>query len=273
MTISILGCGWLGFPAGLHLVSRGYQVKGSTTTDEKLHKLKKSGINPFLIRISDQIESDSDSSFWDTDILFLNIPPGRANENFEKRHLLQIQAIIEKISQHNISWVIYASSTSVYPKFGGITTEDDAVSETASSLSGKTLLACEQLLNENDDFDTTVIRFGGLYGYDRHPVRYLAGRENISEGNKPINLIHQDDCIRILARVIEKDARNQVFNAVSDGHPPRKEFYQSAASHFGLDIPHFKEDESSGYRIVSNEKIKTLLNYRFLYPNPMDHTP
>jgi nucleoside-diphosphate-sugar epimerase len=273
MTISILGCGWLGFPAGRHLVQQGFSVKGSTTTDEKVHKLKNSGIRPYLIQISDRIESDQDDTFWNTDILFLNIPPGRSSKNFEDRHPLQIQAVKEKVRDHNIPWVIYASSTSVYPKFGGITSEEDADPETASSLSGKTLLTCERLLREDDHFDTTVIRFGGLYGYDRHPVKYLAGRKNLSEACKPINLIHQDDCIRILATIIQKDVRNEVFNAVSDGHPPRKEFYQSAARHFGLDLPHFKKDEHLEYRIVSNEKIKNHLNYRFLYPNPMDHTP
>jgi nucleoside-diphosphate-sugar epimerase len=273
MTISILGCGWLGFPTGRYLIRQGYKVIGSTTSDQKLSKLKSSGITPFLIRISDKIEAEADDSFWETDILFLNIPPGRSDKNFEDRHPLQIKAVIEKIKSHRIPWVIYASSTSVYPKFGGITNEEDARFETASSLSGKTLLICEQMLMEEQSFDSTIIRFGGMYGYDRHPVKYLAGRKNITEGNKPINLIHQDDCVRVVSRIIIENARNDVFNAVSDGHPPRKEFYQSAAVHFGLELPHFTDDENTDYRIVSNDKIKNHLDYRFLYPNPMDHTP
>jgi biotin synthase len=44
MNISILGCGWLGFPTGLHLQKKGADVKGSTTSEEKLEKLKEAGL-------------------------------------------------------------------------------------------------------------------------------------------------------------------------------------------------------------------------------------
>jgi len=37
--VSILGCGWLGKPLAVFLISKGYLVKGSTTSDEKLKLL------------------------------------------------------------------------------------------------------------------------------------------------------------------------------------------------------------------------------------------
>ncbi len=140
----------------------------------------------------------------------------------------------------------------------------------ASRASGDALLKAEKLLKNQQSFSTTVIRFGGLYGYDRHPVHYLAGRKDLDRGNAPVNLIHRDDCIEIIRQIIEQDKRNQVFNGVSDGHPPRKMYYPAVAEYMDLESPTFKKDEEENYKVVSNRKLKEMLNYNFKYPNPMD---
>jgi nucleoside-diphosphate-sugar epimerase len=59
-------------------------------------------------------------------------------------------------------------------------------------------------LQGNSRFKTTILRFGGLIGEDRNPIRFLAGRENLENPDAPINLIHQTDCIGIILRIIEK---------------------------------------------------------------------
>ena len=50
-TISLLGCGKLGFPLALDLLETGYHIKGSTTTPSKIEKLEQSGITPYLLNI------------------------------------------------------------------------------------------------------------------------------------------------------------------------------------------------------------------------------
>ena len=73
-TISVLGAGWLGFELAKNLIAQGHQVKASTTTPAKLDLLVAAGIDAYLINLSDEISS---SSFFDADILIINIPPGR----------------------------------------------------------------------------------------------------------------------------------------------------------------------------------------------------
>lgn len=273
MNISILGCGWLGYPLALKLMDHGHTVLGSTTSTDKIKKLERAGIAPFLINVPNSLSNPENDPFWKSDLLFLNIPPGRGKENVEEIFKKQVIAVAEKAEEHGISWVVFASSTSVYSDDGGIVKESDAKPGHTSRPSGEAVLAAENILQENYSFDLTILRFAGLYGYDRHPVRYLAGRKNISEPEKPVNLIHQDDCIEIVSKIIKAGKRNEVYNAVSDGHPPRRTFYISAAKHFGLEPPEFTEGAKSGNRIVSNEKLKKDLEYTFIYPNPMDHTP
>lgn len=270
MTISILGCGWLGLPLAERLLDKGHQIKGSTTTPDKIPQLEKKGIEPWLITLDPQLSCDNCGAFWDADLLILNIPPGRGRENIIDYHSRQIKEVINRVENSPIKKVIFISSTSVYPEVGGVVEEKDAKEGKASRDSGEALLKAEKLLLENESFSTTVLRFGGLYGYDRHPAKYLAGKTGLSKAKAPVNLIHRDDCIRIIEEIIDQEIEGEIFNAVSDGHPPRKMYYRAAAEQLGLTPPKFKEDKQKGYKAVSNQKLKERLNYDFIYPNPLD---
>jgi 3-hydroxyisobutyrate dehydrogenase-like beta-hydroxyacid dehydrogenase len=51
--ISILGCGWLGMPLAKSLLEKGFSVKGSTTSFEKISAIESNGIQPFQIELSE----------------------------------------------------------------------------------------------------------------------------------------------------------------------------------------------------------------------------
>ena len=77
--------------------------------------------------------------------------------------------------------------------------------------SGKQLLICEKMFREDEELQTTIIRFGGLICLDRHPVTMLSGRENLTGGNAPVNLIHLNDCINLIYMVIKNELWNTIF--------------------------------------------------------------
>lgn len=270
MTISILGCGWLGLPLAEYLRDQGHLVKGSTTSPEKLELLKGKNIIPYLLKFDPELTGDEDINFWEADVLVINIPPNRSNSKGNDFFHRQVKAMTENITSSSISFVIFVSSTSVYPAKQGVVAEMDAEEGKAARDSGNKLLKAEELLRSQTAFETTVIRPGGLYGYDRHPVNSLAGRQGLERGNAPINLIHRDDCINIIHHIIEEQITGEVFNGVSDGHPPRKMYYPAAAERMNVNPPTFKDDDGEGYKIVSNRKVKQVLGYTFKYPNPMD---
>ena len=270
MIISILGCGWLGLPLAEHLRGHSHRIKGSTTSRDKLALLKGKDIQPYLITLDPALNEDLNPDYWDADLLILNIPPGRDRNNIELFHKQQIQAVIDQLEESSISKVIFASSTSVYPLTSDIVSEEDTIPGKAARDSGNALLAAEKILLDHASFDTTVLRFGGLYGSDRHPVTRLAGRTNLSKGNAPVNLIHREDCIGVIQSVIDSTISNSIFNVVSDGHPPKKMYYPAIAQLKDLTPPEYAEDETKNYKIVSNQKLKHMLNYKFKYPNPMD---
>ena len=155
-TISILGCGWLGMPLGERLVNSGYHVKGSTTREEKMPAIIAAGMEPYIIGLSPESEGDIES-FLDTDILFINIPPGKG-DGLPGFYLRQMQALLERVVQSRVRKVILISATSVYPQNNCEVTEDDAV-RIESPFMDTPWLDVEDLFTKQATLKTTILRF------------------------------------------------------------------------------------------------------------------
>lgn len=267
-TISIIGCGWLGLPLAKRLVELGYRVNGSTRTAQKLAILHKSKITPFLIEVNKKIKGTNLQHFFNCDLLIINIPPGRKRRDVARSHPKQIAAIIEKAVLYGVQKVLFISSTSVYGNVNRVVTESDEPNpETAS---GTALATVEDFLMQQTAFETTIVRFGGLVGADRKAGRFLAGKKDVKNGDAPVNMIHRSDCISILSEIIKNRHWGHLFNACADEHPTKKEFYTLQAEKQGFEAPVFSTEESLvAYKKVSNYKIKQVLSYEFLNPDPM----
>jgi len=265
-TVSILGCGWLGLPLGKHLRNRRFSVKGSVTSPEKFGLLRTSGIVPYRISLNDAGMEIDDPSFFETDVLIISIPPRRI-DGIERIFPTQIAQLIPIILKSGIRKVIFISSTSVYPENFKTATENDVI--TPDKESGKACLAAENLLNHLTDFETTILRFGGLIGADRNPARFLL-KSDRAVANIPVNLIHQDDCIGIIAAILEKDLWGETLNACCPEHPLKKDFYGKAAQISGMPEP-LISNQTEAYKIVDSSKLKRLLKYKFKYSSPMDY--
>jgi nucleoside-diphosphate-sugar epimerase len=261
--ISVLGCGWLGLPLAEQLIKNGFAIKGSTTSIEKIPVLESIGIQPFLIALSEKEVLGAMATFLENSkILVIAIPPqlrGLATENF----VAKINNLIAYIEQSSVSQILFVSSTSVYKDDNMVVTEDTLAEPVTES--GKQLLACEQLLLKNKNFETTIIRFGGLIGPNRNPARFLAGRKNIENPDAPINLIHQEDCIGMIMKIITNNVWNEIFNGVAPFHPTRALYYTKKAAELHLELPHFNSDIVSNGKTISSEKAIRILEYEFQF--------
>lgn len=266
-TISILGAGWLGLPLARKLVSSGYRVKGSVTTPEKMELLQQSAVWPFRLVVSRESLDVDDPSFFDTDVLIVSLPPRRIPD-IESVFSAQIGHLIRRLEQSAVSKVLFISSTSVYPESEGLARETDVL--LPDKPSGCALLEAENALRLNPNFETTIIRFGGLIGADRNPARFLSRRQEAIPGGKPVNLIHRDDCIGIITEVIRQQAWGETLNACCPEHPSRREFYQRASDVSGIPAPPFS-DAFEPYKVVDSSKLIHRLGYRFKYASPMDY--
>ncbi len=250
--ISILGCGWLGFPLAIDLINKGYEVYGSTTTESKIKELEEKGIKPFLIDIA-KID-DNISDFLKSDVLIIAI----TNKNIS-----DINNIIKNIEESKLQKVIFISSTSVYPFTNGVVNEETKTLNTP-------LAEIEKRFITNPTFKSTIIRFGGLFGYNRKPGNFIKTNKPVENPEGYINFIHRDDCIEIIEQIILQNVWNETLNACSDDHPKRREFYLNEIKKVGKSELVFNENSSNEFKIVNSDKLKSLLNYKFKYADLMN---
>lgn len=262
--ISILGCGWLGLPLAKSLLQNGFPIKGSTTSLEKISLLESEGITPFLVRLEEQQISASVADFLaDSQILIINIPPklrGGSTENF----VAKITTLLPFIENSTVEKVLFVSSTSVYGEDNEVVTEATVLNPDTEG--GRQLAIVENVLQKNSRFQTTILRFGGLISDDRNPVRFLSGRENIENPDTPINLIHQDDCIGIIEKIIALNSWDETYNAVAPFHPTRQEYYTQKATELNLALPKFAALNTIVGKTILNNKVIEALDYSFIKP-------
>lgn len=219
--ISILGCGWLGLPLAEHLIQKGFSIKGSTTSPNRIGELESKEIEAFIIELStDELSGDYQTFLQNSQTLIVDIPPklrGEHPESFVDKMKYFVQNAIVNSAIEN---VLFISSTSVYGDEAIMITEETI--EQPETLSGKELLETEHFLQQQTNFKTTILRFGGLIGGSRNPAKSLSGKTNIATPNAPINLIHQDDCIGIITAIIKQGFWGEKVNASTPFHPTRK---------------------------------------------------
>ncbi|MEM6347085.1 MAG: NAD(P)-binding domain-containing protein [Bacteroidota bacterium] len=246
-TISILGLGWLGAPLAQALVKQGYSVFGS----RRSVAANSEGITPFLVDISNLEQEYQD--FLATETLIIAIP-SRDVEGYRR--------LAEQIEHSRIKQVLLISSTSVYPMTNGIVTE---ASETLDSVRTE----IEHLFVSSPQFTTTVLRFAGLYGYNRQPGNFFKSGKLINYPEGYVNMIHRDDCIGIIQAILDQKLWGEVLNACIDDHPTRRDFYSWAAAQVGRTDLNFNEEGETLYKIVSNQKLQDLLGYEFKHSKLM----
>ena len=262
--ISILGCGWLGLPLAKSLLQNGFSIKGSTTSLEKISLLESEGIAPFLVRLEEHQISESIADFLaNSQILIINIPPklrGGSTENF----VAKITTLLPFIENSTVEKVLFVSSTSVYGEDNEFVSEATVLNPDTEG--GRQLAIVENILQKNSRFQTTILRFGGLISDDRNPVRFLSGRENIENPDTPINLIHQDDCIGIIEKIIALNSWDETYNAVAPFHPTRQEYYTQKATELNLALPKFAALNTIVGKTILNNKLIEVLDYSFIKP-------
>ncbi len=243
----------MGNPLAEHFANRDYAVSLSTRSPDKLDSLVRDNVTPYIVDI-DNISHDC-ADFLRSDTLIINIT---------SKTIESYQQLIAQIERSPIKQLIFVSSSSVYNTTNDIVTEDSS-NENANSL----LFQIETLFRANHHFQTTILRLSGLVGYARHPGNFFANGKRIQHADAPVNLIHRDDCIGIIDAIIQQHKWDEVFNACADTHPTKRHFYSHARALLGLPAPSFADITESEFKIVSNKKVKQLLNYQFIYPDLM----
>jgi nucleoside-diphosphate-sugar epimerase len=231
-------------------MAEGYHVKGSTTTIQKQETLDEAGVESYLIDLNVSVSEKRLSQFLASDILVIDVPPSKINGEMGD-YVDRMRMIAVAAAEHQVSKVLFVSSTSVYPR------NNQTVDEYTNAF------------HNHPYFRTTVLRLGGLIGYDRIPHKFLAFVVNQKHAYDRLNLVHRDDATAAMKTVITHAAWDETFNVVANVAPTRKDYYERAAELLNAFPPEMTTDEAPSYKVVSNKKIQTELGFTFQYPDPL----
>ncbi len=258
--ISILGCGWYGLALAEKLISLGYDVKGSTTTDAKLATLKAAGLKPYLLNIVKDI-NQYDEEFFDCDILFIAISP-KSKSPLVVEYPSKIKEITTAAAKFGVKHVILISSSGVYQDGNFIV--DETVIPKPNIDSGKALLKAENILRASSSFTSTIIRFSGLIGPGRDLSKYFAGKNDLPNGLAPVNLIHLTDCLGLTLAIIQQKAFGKTYHGVSPSHLTKQEFYSKACLATGIEKPIFLK-ELLNWKQIESKNVPEVLAYEYVF--------
>jgi len=109
--------------------------------------------------------------------------------------------------------------------------------------------------------EVTVLRLGGLMGYDRIAGKYTAGKVLTSDSRT--NYIHRDDVLGIIESVIEKEIRSEIFDVIAPKQSNKKKIFAKNAKRFGFKETEFLKGDTKG-KVLSPRKLFNVLGYTFI---------
>uniref|UniRef100_A0A0D3EM06 NAD-dependent epimerase/dehydratase domain-containing protein n=2 Tax=Oryza TaxID=4527 RepID=A0A0D3EM06_9ORYZ len=292
----VLGTGFVGRYVSQRLLAQGWRVSGTCTSPAKKTELEMLGMDAsvfdatssrccffffllFLFFVPSSLTNLR--SLQDATHLLISIPPipGIGDPLLSSHSNLQTT-----LSNSNLQWLCYLSSTSVYGDCGGAwVDEDHTVNPKTESV--KLRYAAEKgWLNVIDDLDLSafIFRLGGIYGPGRSAVDTIAKSKSLSrrqksrESKQYTARIHVADiCQAILASMSIRSAR-RIYNVVDDDPAPRSEVFAFARSlverkHPGLImdsvvLPATQDRIVAAEKRVSNARLKEELGVKLLHP-------
>ncbi|PKF58299.1 hypothetical protein CW748_03830 [Alteromonadales bacterium alter-6D02] len=259
--IIVIGSGWLGSPLSKALAQSGHKVTATTTSTDKLAPLNEQGFD--LILLNSQKLIQQDQAMWpqiNADLMIITIPPQRGQTDyFEQLKVLAQLALNNKVRQ-----LLFISSSSVWANCHGMITEQTTANPMTAT--GQAMVNFSQWLHQSA-LDATTLHLTGLINEQRHPGHFLAGKSALSQANAAVNLIHQQDCIGLIERIIDKQYWGHQAIGCAPSHPSRREFYIKAAQRLGLEPPTFNDagivQQENDTKIINAQATATALDYHY----------
>lgn len=238
----VTGCaGFIGSALCRQLLSQGYQVTGidcftdnyeTWMKDWNLKELLASAQFSFIRKnILDldlfSLLSDVEYVFHQAALPGVRTSWGSTFEDYVKQNILATQALLEASKNHPIKKFVYASSSSVYGKTVGCTSESSCPGPISPY--GVSKLAAEHLCTlyaKNFDMPTISLRYFTVYGPGQRPdmafhrfIHALIADQPIpvyGDGSQLRDFTYVDDIVAANIQAIKTEEKGEVVNIGSD---------------------------------------------------------
>ena len=267
-TVFIFGLGYVGRPLGHLLASRGWQIRGTTRTPERLATDAAAGWQVY--RFADDVPlTDPEEALDGVDAVLSTITAIGGSDPVLDAH--------GDVLSGFTGWSGYVSATSVYPDRPDGFCYEDTPTDPATKR-GKARVIAEARWQEL--LGTELFRAAGIYGPGRSPFDSLRdGTARIIEHRGQLfNRIHVDDICRIIIAAMNRPRRGRIVNLADEKPAAQGDVVRHAAGLLGVSPPEPQSLEEADLsamarsfyvsrRRVGSKVIGPELGVRLLYPD------
>ncbi|MEC8514939.1 MAG: SDR family NAD(P)-dependent oxidoreductase [Pseudomonadota bacterium] len=267
-TVFIFGLGYVGRPLGHLLASRGWQIRGTTRTPERLAADAAAGWQVY--RFADDVPlTDPEEALDGVDAVLSTITAIGGSDPVLDAH--------GDVLSGFTGWSGYVSATSVYPDRPDGFCYEDTPTDPATKR-GRARVIAEARWQEL--LGTELFRAAGIYGPGRSPFDSLRdGTARIIEHRGQLfNRIHVDDICRIIIAAMNRPRRGRIVNLADEKPAAQGDVVRHAAGLLGVSPPEPQSLEEADLsamarsfyvsrRRVGSKVIGPELGVRLLYPD------
>lgn len=254
--IVVVGAGWLGQQFVQFFTAQGAEVYYTTRHNkpdsgllgqvEPDHPQAEIAPSWFALELPCAWSPSLEPYFKDA-IVICAIPVNYAHDHGQA-YVAALASLADIAKASKARAIIHCSSTGVYQ---GLTGEVDEQLAAGPAAKAQCLWQGEQQLAAFSPCVT--LRLAGLFGPNRHPAKFLAGRV-CPDGGNAVNLVHSDDIIAFVAQLLPlPQLPHTRFNLCSPSHPTKQVFYGAAIRAAGLPAATFI-DTTTQHHVVSSQK-------------------
>lgn len=267
--IAIVGAGWIGQQLIERLATSQYELIATARSQERLETLAHMGAEAKQLSLPATQNEIKQTGITNCDWVIIAITPGFKRKQTD--YGSNVAAIVDiccpiKNPSSQVKGVILLSSTGVYSELTGHVDEQTPIP--AMTEKTRILRQAEQAVTSFDGRHY-VLRLAGLFGKNREPGKFMAGKRDLPNGDQPINMVNGDDVVASLNTLLtlsRDEAASGIYNCVANEHPSKQAFYQAAARRMNLPEPEFtncKAQISQNERIVLGDKLQSLPQLKF----------
>lgn len=210
-TTLILGCGDIGIGLGQRLKSVGQRVVG---VRRNVQALADSGLEAAAADLTDPATL---TALPDADVLIYVASADRFEEEaYRAAYAEGLRAVLAEFGARKKAprRVFFVSSTSVYPQQAGEEVDEASPAE-PTGFAGMLIREAEQALFDHA-LPGTAVRFSGIYGPGRDRLIRQVSEGRIAPESPAMysNRIHRDDCVGVLAHLVERELGGEEVEAL-----------------------------------------------------------
>ena len=264
MRYGVIGCGYVGMGAAMHLKDAQHQVVGTTRSRSKLREMQGFLDDGHLLDITDQ---EIDLSFIDSlDGLLISVAPTMQGEGYSSvfaQGIRNLSRALKQRSRQRDLHITYISSAGLYGDQQGAIVTEESATDTHSPVNALLGAAEDLMLTLNtEQIKVCVLRLGGIYGPGRDMlamIREAAGHRVHKYGNAITAWSNIVDITRGIRFAYENNL-NGIYNLVDDMQLSRRELSTIICDLDGLPPVMWSNTLSANERNmnarVSNSKLK-----------------